>query len=368
MPERPVISARDLRVTVGGRALVSADTFDVLPGQTHVVMGPNGAGKSTLLRAVGGLIRASGSLELDGRPVSSGRNRAALRRVTASVFQKPHLLSTTVLGNVDTGLRLHGVRGEERGRRARAALDLLGIGHLAERRRDRLSGGEAQRVSIARALAVEPRVLFLDEPMASLDPPTRRSLMADLFEVFAARSVSAVWVTHDREEAAAVADRVTFLSDGLVRQQGVAEEVFGRPQSEEVAGFLGMETSFEGDVQADNGEVRMILADGTALVVGDAATGPSLAFIFPEDVVLMRHMPDTGETSLRNCLQGRVSSIRPSGRLRLVEVSRGELRIVAVITQAALDELDLRVDRPIVAGFKASAVHVLPCHRAHPGE
>lgn len=363
----PIVSARNLRVTVGGRTLVHAQAFDVLPGQTHVVMGPNGAGKSTLLRAVGGLIRASGLLQLDGRPIRSGRDRAALRRATASVFQKPYLLATTVLGNVESGLRLRGVRGEERRRRALAALDLLGIAHLAGRRREGLSGGEAQRVSIARALAVEPRVLFLDEPMASLDPPTRRSLMADLFAVFSARSISVVWVTHDREEAAAVADQVTFLSGGVVQQQGPAEVVFGQPHSEEVAGFLGMETSFEGVVEASDGEVRLVLADGSALVIGEAEPGPSLAFIFPEDVVLLRHMPEVGETSLRNCLLGQVTSIRPSGRLRLVEVSRGELQIVGVITQAALEELQVRVGEPIVAGFKASAVHVLPSRRTWAG-
>jgi tungstate transport system ATP-binding protein len=362
MPDGPVISARDLSVTLGDRTLVHAESFDVLPGRTHVVMGPNGAGKSTLLRAVGGLIKANGTLELAGKPVCSGHDRAVLRRATASVFQKPYLLSTTVLGNVEIGLRLHGVGARERGRRARAALELLGIDHLADRRRDGLSGGEAQRVSIARALAVEPQVLFLDEPMASLDPPTRRSLMTDLFDVFSQRSVSAVWVTHDREEAAAVADHVTFLTDGRVRQQGAASEVFGRPQSEEVAGFLGMETSFEGVIEVQDGAVRLALSDGTTLVVGEAEPGPALAFVFPEDVVLLRHLPEPGETSLRNCLEGRVAGIRSSGRLRLVDVVRGDLCIVAMVTQAALDDLQLRVGDAVVAGFKASAVHVLPRH------
>jgi molybdopterin-binding protein len=367
VPEVPIIAAQDLSVAVGRRTLVQVDTFEIQPGSTHVLMGPNGAGKSTLLRALSGLTRFSGSLSFDGHPVRSSRDRLWLRRATASVFQKPYLLSTTVLGNVQVGLRLHGLRGEALADRARSALELLGIDHLADRRRHGLSGGEAQRVSIARALALEPRVLFLDEPMASLDPPTRRSLMADLFDVFAQRSVSAVWVTHDREEAAAVGDEVTFISAGTVSQQGSASEVFGHPGNEEVAEFLGLETYIEGTVEIEGGEAYLIIADGTRLMVGEAEPGLTLAFVFPEDVVLMRKLPAPGETSLRNCIGGRVLEIRPNHRLRHVTVGCGSLRIVAVVTQAALDELDLRIDDPIVAGFKASSVHVLPRRHGDPG-
>lgn len=360
--EAPLIEAKDLSVVIGRTTLVHVDAFQVFLGETHVLMGPNGAGKSTLLRAVSGLTKAEGSLWFDGRPVTSGRDRFRLRRATAQVFQKPYLLSTSVLGNVETGLKLHGVRGDELHSRAHAALELLGIEHLAARRREGLSGGEAQRVSIARALALEPQVLFLDEPMASLDPPTRRSLLADLFDVLAERSVSAVWVTHDREEAAAVGDRVTFISAGEVSQQGTATEVFGHPGNEEVAEFLGLETYIEGIVEIRDGEAYLLLEDGTQLMVGDEGeAGPALAFIFPEDVVLLRQIPGPGETSLRNCIEGTVTEIRRNNRLRHVTVGCcGSLRVVSVITQAALDELGLQVGDPVVAGFKASAVHVLP--------
>ena len=115
------------------------------------------------------------------------------------------------------------------------AMELVGVEHLAERGRDKLSGGEAQRVSVARALAIEPRVLFMDEPMASLDPPTRRSLLADLRSVIADLSIAVVWVTHDRDEAVAVADAVTFLSGGQVRQTGPAGMSSSRPRTTEIA-------------------------------------------------------------------------------------------------------------------------------------
>lgn len=365
MAAEPILAAEDLRVRAGGRTLVEIPSFAVSTAETHVVMGPNGAGKSTLLRALNGLLHAKGTLRFDGRPVHSSKDRAELRRATASVFQKPYLLSTTVMGNVETGLRLRGVHGEERRRRAQAVLEMLHIEHLAGRRRDGLSGGEAQRVSIARALVLEPRVLFLDEPMAALDPPTRRSLLADLFAVFESRSISAVWVTHDREEAIAVGDRVTYISAGKVLQQGPAAEVFRRLNCPEVAEYLGLETYIEGTVVIEAETAYLQLDDGQRIMVGEADPGPGLGCIFPEEVLLLREPPASGSSSLRNLVGGQVTEISTVGRLRRVIVEHNSLRLTSIVTKAALDDLALRVGDPIVAGFKASAVHVLPRHHPH---
>jgi molybdopterin-binding protein len=252
------------------------------------------------------------------------------------------------------------MRGEEANARAARAMELVGVEHLAERGRDRLSGGEAQRVSVARALAVEPRVLFMDEPMASLDPPTRRSLLADLRAVIADLSIAVVWVTHDRDEAVAVADDVTFLSAGRVRQSAPATEVFQRPRATEIADFLGLESYIDGEVLLDGDVARLVLIDGTSIVCGEAAPGPGLGCLFPEDVVLFRRPPEEGSTSLRNLREGTVTSIETVGRVRRVTVASGVLTLVATVTQAAVEELDLEIGAPVFAGFKASAVHVLP--------
>ena len=248
-PSQPMLLAEEFGVARDGRVLVRVARLELCPGHTHVLLGPNGAGKSTLLRGLNGLEPAGGRLTFAGRPVRGEAGRRALRRATATVLQKPFLLSTTVRGNVESGLRLRGVRGEELRRRAAAAMDLLGIGHLAGRSRGGLSGGEAQRVSVARALAVGPAILFLDEPMASLDPPTRKTLLADLLRILAERRTSAIWVTHDRDEALSVGDEVTFLSHGEVVQQGPCLDVFARPATTEVADFLGQEAYLEGVVQ-----------------------------------------------------------------------------------------------------------------------
>jgi tungstate transport system ATP-binding protein len=355
-----VLSASEVRVVRGGATIVAVDRFELPERTTHVLLGPNGAGKSTFLRVLNGLERASGRIWLDGREVVSGRDRLALRRATAAVFQRSHLLATSVRANVEMGLRARGLRGEEAHARARRAMELVGVEHLAERGRDKLSGGEAQRVSVARALAIEPRVLFMDEPMASLDPPTRRSLLADLRAVIADLPMAVVWVTHDRDEAVAIADAVTFLSDGQVRQTGPAANVFQRPKTTEIATFLGLESYIDGEVVVDRGVARLMLADGTSIACVDAEPGPSLGCLFSEDVVLFRRPPETGSTSLRNVREGVVAAIQTVGRGRRVTVVSGILTLVATVTPAAIEELELDVGSPVFAGFKASAVHVLP--------
>jgi tungstate transport system ATP-binding protein len=358
--QAPVLAASEIRVVRAGSAIVAVDRFELPERTTHVLLGPNGAGKSTFLRVLNGLERATGRIWFDGREIVSGRDRRALRRATAAVFQRSHLLATSVRANVEMGLRARGVRGEEAHARALRAMELVGVEHLAERGRDKLSGGEAQRVSVARALAIEPRVLFMDEPMASLDPPTRRSLLADLRSVIADLSIAVVWVTHDRDEAVAVADAVTFLSGGQVRQTGPAGDVFQRPRTTEIAHFLGLELYIDGEVVLDRGEARLVLADGTSIVCGEAEPGPSVGCLYPEDVVLFRQPPEEGSTSLRNIRKGTVTSIETLVRVRQVTVACGVLTLVATVTQAAVAELKLEVGSPVFAGFKASALHVLP--------
>jgi tungstate transport system ATP-binding protein len=357
----PVLAARALTVVRGGRTLARVDELALAPGEVHVLLGANGAGKSTLLKALNGLESAAGTLEFRGRPVASSAARLALRRGTAAVFQKPYLLATPVRGNVESGLRLRGVGRDESRRRAAAALELLGIADLAQRRPGRLSGGEAQRVSIARALAVDPIVLFLDEPLASLDPPTRRGLVEDLLGIFAAREMAVVWVTHDRDEALAVGDRVSFLENGHIVQSGPALDVFAHPASTAVADFLGLDTYLEGQIVNDtDGATRLRLPCGVDIACGEAPDGPAAACLPPEDVVLFAGPPAERSTSLRNVLPGMVKAVKPSGRLLHVEVVSGPLEIAALVTRAAVDELGLTVGEPVVAAFKASAVHPIP--------
>ena len=361
-PATPIMVARDLSVIRGGRTLVHVERFEVRRGLVHVLLGPNGAGKSTLLKALNGLEQADGTLEFEGHPVGGSAARLALRRRTAAVSQKPYLLNTSVLDNVASGLRYRGVRKRDARATAMTALAMLDVSHLAPRRPGRLSGGEAQRVSIARALACDPAILFLDEPIAALDPPTRRSLVDDLLQILDSRGIAAVWVTHDRDEALAVGDSVTFIERGEVVHTGPAMDVFSRPATESFAAFLGLDTYLEGTVVAGpTGDLRFILRDGQELSCGEAPLGHAVACIPPEDVVLLTTTPEHN-MSLRNILRGAVKAVRPDGRLLRVSVAADGLEIAALVTKAAFEELGLSIGSPVAAAVKAAALHPIPRH------
>ena len=219
-----------------GARILDVPQFEVPPGLTTAVLGPNGAGKSTLLRVAAGL-RAitSGHVMLDARRATSAERRA----VSAAVLQRPLLGRGSVRRNAELGLRFARVERAEARRRASAWLDRLGVAQLADRPARELSGGEAQRISLVRALVLEPRLLVLDEPFAPLDATTRGALLGDLRTLLAEAPVTTLLVTHDAAEAAALADRIAVLDAGAVRQQGATADVFARPADAVTARLLG---------------------------------------------------------------------------------------------------------------------------------
>ncbi len=239
----PLLELRDVAVVAGGRTILGLDHLALAPGETLCVLGANGAGKSTLLRVAGGLrTPARGELRLDGVPATAPQIRA----VTAAVLQRPLLRrGATARTNVETGLRFARVPREERRRRTDEWLVRLDLAGLADRRASALSGGEAQRVSIARALVLAPRILLLDEPFSALDAPTRAELLADLRDVLASIGAASLLVTHDRHEAAAIADRVAILHAGELRQLGPTASVLEHPADADCARLLGFENLLE---------------------------------------------------------------------------------------------------------------------------
>jgi ABC-type sulfate/molybdate transport systems ATPase subunit len=241
--EPPPLELRDIAVVAGGRAILVLDHLALARGETLCVLGANGAGKSTLLRVAGGLRTPDrGELLLDGRPATAPQVRA----VTAAVLQRPLLRrGASARANVETGLRFARVPRGERARRTDEWLARLDLTGLAERRASELSGGEAQRVSIARALVLAPRILLLDEPFSALDMPTRAELLAGLRDVLASIGAAALLVTHDRHEAAAIADRVAILHAGELRQLGPAAAVLDHPADADCARLLGFENLVE---------------------------------------------------------------------------------------------------------------------------
>jgi tungstate transport system ATP-binding protein len=231
----PVLEVQELSVLRGGRQRAYVPRLDVRAGEVLAVMGPNGAGKSSLLLALALLIPSSwASYRFLGTEVE-GKRLLRFRRAMAVVFQDPLLLDTTVSQNVVMGLLMRGTPREEAQEKAQIWLERLGVAHLGSQRARTLSGGEAQRVSLARALTLEPAVLLMDEPFASLDVVSRMSLMKEIRPLLQKTSTSAVFVTHDFTEAAMVADRVMVMESGKVVQEGTPRQVLAAPATPLVA-------------------------------------------------------------------------------------------------------------------------------------
>ena len=241
MTAPPVLELRGVRVLRGGRVALDIPALALAPGEILAVMGPNGAGKSTLLEVAGLLRRPdAGDVLIGGERVTPRRERA-LRRRMAVMFQAALLFDVTVIANVAAGLRFRGVPRREAERRAREWLERFGVAHLANRSGRALSGGEAQRVCLARAFAVEPEMLLLDEPFAALDAPTRIALIPDLARELNAAGIAAVIATHDRAEAFALTDWLAVLTDGRIAQFGPPADLAANPASPTVAALLAPE-------------------------------------------------------------------------------------------------------------------------------
>lgn len=355
-----MLEARDLVAYRGSRPVVRAAAFSVAEGEHLAVLGPNGAGKSSLVMALAALLPAAGELRYRGAVVT---DRDAYRRRVAVVFQRPLLLDRSVRENAALGLAIRGVGRTTRNARAESELARLGIAHLADRPADRLSGGESQRVSIARALAVDPEILFLDEPFSALDAPTREALIADLARVLRDRGVTTVMVTHDRDEALSLADRIAVVMNGELRQLDTAETVFGMPADPEIAAFVGIENVIPAKVEASTDELTA-LRIGDQLVEVTALPPPGddfpLLCVRPDDVVIAWI---ASVSSARNSLAARIVRIEPIGRRTRLVLDCG-FPLIAHVTRQSAREMELAVGDRVVASFKATVPHLLPRHRA----
>ncbi|HEY2877769.1 ABC transporter ATP-binding protein [Nocardioides sp.] len=314
------MSTLELDLTVPGRVQATAIAER---GQVVAVIGPNGAGKSSLLRAVAGLVPAAGELRVDGR---SWISLPVRERAVGMAFQDqllfPHL---TALENVAFGPRTAGAVRDTARRTAQEWLDRFGVGDLAGRKPRQLSGGQAQRVSIARALATDPRLLLLDEPFSGLDIGVAASLRVELARHLASYDGVTLLVTHDAIDALTLADLVWVLDDGRLVQVGPPREVAAAPLTRHVARLVGLNVLTDGD--------RFLSFSPSSVTVSPAEPAGSARHRWP----------------------GTVTSLAPHGDAVRLLVS-GEHDLLADVTPAAVAELELAPGREVWLSVKETAV------------
>ena len=353
------ITVEGVRRSFRGKIAVDVERLELAPGRTLALLGPSGSGKSTLLSIIGLLERPDAGRVLLDRAVVTHRDTAA-RLSMAAAFQRPYLFKGTIADNVAYGLRLRHVPAGRVATLVSESLERVGLPGWESRSALTLSGGEAQRVALARAIVLEPRVLLLDEPLASLDPLMKWRLARDFDSILRQSSITTLYVTHDQDEALTVADDVAIMREGRVVASGPVDEVFGLPVDEWTAGFLGMEPAIRGRVLEVVDGVAGIDCDGVMLyAVAAVRPGEAVALgVRPEDVLLFEADVEIPISSARNHFEATVTEIVASGATFRVVIERGPVRIAARISRASLVDLKLVVGVPVRALFKATAVRV----------
>ncbi len=303
----------------GNVALTGVD-LTMKPGEFIALLGPSGCGKTTVLRTLSGLEQVtSGRILIDGEDVA---DVPVNKRDIGMVFQAyslfPHM---TVLENVEFGLRMRKVDAAARTRRSAEALEMVGLGHLGERYAHQLSGGQQQRVALARALVTRPRVLLLDEPLSALDAKVRVQLRDEIRRIQTELGITTLFVTHDQEEALAVADRVAVMNAGNIEQIGTPEQLYTSPATAFVANFVGLSNRVPATV---TGHEVTVYGTKLQLLGQSPGEGATFAMIRPEDISIAARKPSD------KSLSGTVVISSFLGSLRRTQVRLDDETLVSV--------------------------------------
>ena len=254
---KPIISFRNIVKRFGSMTAVDNVSLDVMPGEFFALLGPSGCGKTTLLRMLAGFeVPTEGAVLIDGQDMGeTPPNKRPVNMVFQSYAVFPHM---NVAGNVAYGLKIDGLPKDEIEARVQEALDLVQLGHLAARKPDQLSGGQRQRVALARALIKRPKVLLLDEPLSALDAKLREAMRFELSQLQQKVGITFIMVTHDQDEALAIASRIAVMHKGAIAQLGTPSDLYEFPASRFVADFIGSVNMFEGKLIKDGADEAVI--------------------------------------------------------------------------------------------------------------
>jgi tungstate transport system ATP-binding protein len=337
-------------------------SLSVKRGEIFTLIGPSGSGKTTLLRIIDLLdFPTEGTLLIDGVPAPEKESeRTSLRRKMAMVFQKPVIFNVSVEENVAYGLAFRGVPDQEIRKKTDEALALVGLEGYGGRLATTLSGGEAQRLAIARAMVTDPRGLILDEPTANLDPISIEKIENLITEINRSRKTTVIMATHDMAQGQRLASRIAVIVDGRIAQNGDPEEVFYRPASRAVARFVGMENILPGTVTVHEKGLAVIDLGGgfTIEAVTTAQAGQRvLVCIRAEEIVIQTG--DETRSSARNRWHGTVRAFSAEGPIIRLKAAVDTHELLIAITRRSCSELGLKEGSHVIMSLKASAVHVI---------
>ena len=327
--------------------------LSISEGEYFIILGPTGAGKTVLLESIAGLYPIkSGEIRLRGKEVTRLEPE---KRGISIVYQDhalfPHL---SVKDNIIFGLKLR----KQPKPGVEAALDwiaeLLGISHLLNRKPDTLSGGEQQKVALARALSIKPEVLLLDEPLSALDPETREGIQKELRQLHNYLKVTTIHVTHNFEEAIALGDHIAVLSEGCIKQVGTPEQIFRQPNSEFVARFALARNIFAGEVIVKSNGTAVFRTEGTELAIVTDLRGKLHASVRPEDILIS---PEPLHSSARNSFGGIITHIVDRGSTFYLTVNLPP-DFICLVTRRSFEEMGLAEGQQVYITFKASATHI----------
>ena len=259
----------------------------------------------------------------------------------------------SVKENVAFGLKLQKLPKKEIENRVHNIMDSMGISYIKNRSPSTLSGGEQQRVALARSLVINPEILLLDEPFSALDPRTRESLITELKRILEMYNATTIHVTHDQDEALALADRIGVIMDGELVQVDTPHRVFNEPVSEEVATFVGVENIVKGKIVSNQDGVALVETSNYQIrALSNFKDGEVNVFIRPENIILSEAKM---KSSARNCIPGKISKINQIGATYRIYLDNG---LSALVTKHAIEELGLTLGKKVYASFKATAIHL----------
>jgi len=347
-----MIEIKDLCVDLRGFSLKNI-SFDVHDGEYFVLLGPTGAGKTVLLDAIAGLQSiSSGQILINGRDVTDlnlEQRRIGFAHQDYTLYR--HL---TVRDNISFGLMWRRREKKEIEAAIDQIVELLGIEDLLQKRPMSLSGGQSQKIALARAIAIKPDLLLLDEPMNQVDIETKEDYGRDLKEVHRRLRLPAIHVTHDFEEAIALGDRIAIVMQGQIAQLGTPQQIFRHPNSESVARFLLTRNIFAGEVQDGGTEQTTFCTGDTKLVVSTDLRGQRHASIRAEDILISK---EPIHSNGFNSLTGTITRIADRGTFVHVTVNVPP-EFTCLILHRSLEEIGLEEKQEVFIAFKASAVNV----------